>query len=390
MKWKQPEPVEGGIKIPTSWVFLHYYEAFNLLFRIENALRVFVYIVLKNELHEKWMEAVVPGSEEEKVTIISLAKKRMSQALSFGYLGYKITCPIMHLNSGELSRLILSDSYWKYFKSYFPGSKDIIKNKFDEIGSIRNSLAHFRPLQEDDINVIKQNSKHILLNVEQFLNQALNQNHIVPTNTTDDWYKSLKSLDSDLCKVRLYQSDDEQWIRISLYYQCPVIRTIDDTEILKSYRVLTIKSSAVLRQFPDITQHICYQSEYVFTPGITKDKNVEATKILSFVISKIKIQSHYQIIEKSLSDLTLKITTETECIKLDNLARGDVVYSAFIMTTLEEEKNQLHWNWYYPQLKTPVTEDDPPEYWGDLNLFGWSDIITSTQKYPWMTATISP
>ena len=45
MQWKQATIIAGGLDIPARWVYVHYYEAFNLLFRIENALRIFVYIV---------------------------------------------------------------------------------------------------------------------------------------------------------------------------------------------------------------------------------------------------------------------------------------------------------------------------------------------------------
>lgn len=98
MEWKQESPVEGGFSIPARWVYLMYYEAFNLLFRIENALRVFVYIVLKNELRDKWADAQVLADDEQGTTS-SIAKKRMGQAQTFGYLGHSIVCPVMHLNS---------------------------------------------------------------------------------------------------------------------------------------------------------------------------------------------------------------------------------------------------------------------------------------------------
>ena len=184
MKWKRAKPIKDGFNIPQRWVYLIYYEAFNLLFRIENALRIFVYIVLKNELRDKWADAVIDNDEQG--TLNSLAKKRMSQAQTFGYLGHTITCPVMHLNSGELTRLIVSEAYWKLFKPYFLGSKEIIKSKLDEIGSIRNSLAHFRPIRADDVDVIKQNSKHVLLGIERFLEQVLLQSDVVPTNTPDE------------------------------------------------------------------------------------------------------------------------------------------------------------------------------------------------------------
>ena len=109
-------------------------------------MRVFVYVIFKNEYREKWINLQVGNEGESEGTIGSIAKRRLSQSENYGYLGYNIASPIMHLTSGELTRLITSESHWKFFKKYFFGSKEIIRNKFEEIGTIRNALAHFRPI----------------------------------------------------------------------------------------------------------------------------------------------------------------------------------------------------------------------------------------------------
>ena len=121
MDWKQGEKVgNDAVKIPGRWLSLHYYEALNLLFRIENALRVFLYIVLKNQYKDKWAEIQISSEDENEGTISSIAKRRIGQSQTFGYLGHPIACPIMHLTSGEMIRLIISDAYWKYIQRIFP------------------------------------------------------------------------------------------------------------------------------------------------------------------------------------------------------------------------------------------------------------------------------
>jgi hypothetical protein len=47
MDWHQAKQVNEAVQIPDRWLHLHYYEALNILFRFENALRVFVYVILK-------------------------------------------------------------------------------------------------------------------------------------------------------------------------------------------------------------------------------------------------------------------------------------------------------------------------------------------------------
>ena len=389
MEWKQPVHAEdGSVNIPNRWVFLRYYEALNLLFRIENALRVFVYIVLKNKFKDKWADAQVKGDDEES-TVIALAKKRMGQAQTFGYLGHAIACPVMHLNSGELTRLIVSDAYWKLFKPYFLGSKEIIKNKLNESGSIRNSLAHFRPIRADDVDVIKQNSRHVLLGIEQFLNQVLMQDDAIPTNTPDEWYKNLKTLGTDQCTFRLQQSTDEKWIRISLDYTCSIIKK--DTKFREhvSYTVLTIKSSAVLTQHSEIAQDICYLSEQPTYPQMLEDNNANFGKTLSLVLSRSMLQSQHENLKKSLENLLHTIANETELIQQDNLARGQLIHSAIVNASFRKENDHGKWFWYFQGLFTPVVESDPPEYWGNLNFYQWEDFVAATDKYPWMPEAIS-
>lgn len=75
MKWEEPEKKDDSISIPGSWIYIHYYDAFNTLFRIENSLRVFVYVVLKNNLFDKWSTITITSDDSEKETIISIAKK---------------------------------------------------------------------------------------------------------------------------------------------------------------------------------------------------------------------------------------------------------------------------------------------------------------------------
>ena len=127
MEWEKAEVISKELnttyKIPNRWLFIHYYEALNILFRIENSLRVFVYAILKNTFYDDWTNIQIDISDDQKMTISAIAKKRIRQAQDFGYLGYEISSPLMHLNSGELIRMITSAEYWKYFSTYLRGKK---------------------------------------------------------------------------------------------------------------------------------------------------------------------------------------------------------------------------------------------------------------------------
>lgn len=64
-------------QIPDRWLKIHYYEAFNILFRIENALRLFVYIILKTTDLDKWADISITSEDGNETTIAKQAKKRM-------------------------------------------------------------------------------------------------------------------------------------------------------------------------------------------------------------------------------------------------------------------------------------------------------------------------
>ena len=57
MDWQKSSSSEDGtVVVPRSWLFTHYYDALNVLFRIENALRLFTYVVLKEQHGQKCSE----------------------------------------------------------------------------------------------------------------------------------------------------------------------------------------------------------------------------------------------------------------------------------------------------------------------------------------------
>jgi hypothetical protein len=51
---------------------------------MENALRVFVYVVLKNNFLERWTETALQTTDGDESTIAATAAKRVTQAKGFG------------------------------------------------------------------------------------------------------------------------------------------------------------------------------------------------------------------------------------------------------------------------------------------------------------------
>jgi hypothetical protein len=108
--------------IPGEWLPMHYFEALNCLFRIENALRLLIYIGLKREFEENWANITLFTDDSRSLNLKTIARERAAKDEQFEYLAEPLSCPLMYLTGGELVGIILADSYWRLFKRYFTGS----------------------------------------------------------------------------------------------------------------------------------------------------------------------------------------------------------------------------------------------------------------------------
>ena len=233
-------------------------------------------------------------SDDGDTTVSAVASRRKSQAATFGYLGYPVTSPLMYLTTGELIRIITADSYWKLFKSFFPGAKKVSEMKFDEISSVRNDLAHFRPLKPNDVETVKQNSKHILTTVEKQLYQLMACPDTVPSNTKAEWYQALNTLGTDLCQVHFKQSEDEEWIRIDLTFRSVVLEHRSFNPRFHSYTFLTTDGPSILKNHPDLSNILIYCSESMMGERVSRDGRARPSKTVSFGFARTAVESEWK------------------------------------------------------------------------------------------------
>ena len=286
MDWQEAKTSEGNsVLIPDRWLHLYYYEALNILFRFENALRVFVYVILKRELLDAWDTAAIA----EGGTIRSETKKRLAQAKDHGYLGYGVTSPMLYLNSGEILQILTSDAYWKHFARYFKASKAIVQTKLQEIGTVRNSLAHFRPIKADDIDLIKQNSKHILLAVEKCLTEITSISDVVPTNSKEDWYTQVKAIGNEHLSTSLFSSADQEWVRIELTYRVPTLSSDLYGPDFLFCKVANFRTEQVLNLFESLRKFCIYVSEAETYGSVRDDNTIDCRKRVSIVFAKNRL-----------------------------------------------------------------------------------------------------
>lgn len=386
MNWKEAKHKEENIyELPGDWLKIEYFEAINILFRVENSLRVFVYLILKNEFKDKWKDLAVTSDDTENSTIGAIAKKRISQDKNYAYLGYHLTSPLLYLTSGELIRVITSDKYWKFFKQYFLGSREIIKTKLDEIGNVRNSLAHFRPVKKGDIELVKQNSIHTLTEIEKTLFDFINCADIVPTNTEDKWYKEIITLGINECKLNFKQSKNEKWIKLQLSFTPPILLK---SEMYSSWKVktLNLKTDELLLNYPKLSKHCICASEIIPSSYAKNVNSYSLNKKIEFTFSRLTLEKDYLEIKTDIEEILLKISQEISLITQDNLARGKLI--EVITCTFSKEQSKDYYKLYAKQFCTEITDNNPVEFWGNLS-HTFKGFITSTEKFPWMNVNIS-
>lgn len=386
MNWNSAKNLdENNYELPGDWLKIEYFEALNILFRVENSLRIFVYIILKNEFKDKWKDLAVTSDDSETSTIGAIAKKRVAQDKNFAYLGYVMTSPLLHLTSGELIRIITSESYWKLFKNYFPGSKEIIKNKLDEIGNVRNSLAHFRPIKKGDIELVKQNSIHTLSEIEKTMHDFLNCRDTVPTNTDDIWYKELITIGIDECKISFKQSKKGEWIKLQLKFTPPIISKVRGWPGY-SARTFNLRVDNMLTLFKDLTSS-CISVNEINPSAYTPNPETHViSKFVEFTFSLKSIDKNYASIKADLENILLKIAQEIALIKEDNLARGKLI--EVVSCTYRKVPDSEYYDMKGGEFSTELEENSPVEFWGSLGYY-FSDFISRADKYPWMPVEVS-
>lgn len=386
MDWGKVEKSENeSIIIPSRWLHLYYYEALNILFRFENSLRVFVYTVLKNELKERWQDAALSGGGTIKIE----TKKRIHQSKDYGYLGYELPSPMLFLNSGELVDIITSETYWKFFAKYFKAYKSNVRTKLQEIGTVRNSLAHFRPIKEDDVQVIKQNTVHVLLGIEKLLSDITNINQFVPTNSKKNWYESIKLLSTKNVVIKLLQSESKDWISVKLSYSMATISSrFARVNYLRS-TVTNLRGDEVLNNFDLIKNNCIYLKEGILR-SVENDK-IKCQKVISIVFSDQVLSSSLDNILKGIKQLVDTIEDETAMVGNDIHARGSIIEAKDVIASyksLNSHPEKGYWVINTDKLSIDVATVSDVEYWGFMNVSS-SDFVCASSQYPWMPTAIS-
>lgn len=389
MEWGKIEKQEGYevYKLPDNWLYNHYYEALNILFKLENALRVFVYVVLKDRQKRKWTQTNLKSDDNESVSISSIAKKRKSQIMNQSYLGYVIDNPLVYLTTGELLGIILSQANWSSFKKYFQGNKSMIEYKLSEVSLFRNTLAHFRPIKKDDIEYYKHIIKQLFIGVDRCIDDVLSCDIPVPENLNEEWYKNITNLSQTNFAIQLTKSKSDEWIRISLKWRIKTIEKVSSYSSVDTYKVIDINGANVSNYLPDLLDDAIYMNELVSYPKINKG-TLMINKVLSFVLSRKNIENKYDTIIEELKRLELTIMKEEIMLKDNPNTLGEILEINKIRVNYKtEDKKQID-SCNCDILKSKVSNSKRSEFWGNYRIYT-DGFIVNAHRYPWIDIDIA-
>ena len=254
----------------------------------------------------------------------------------------------------------------------------------NEIGNVRNSLAHFRPLKKEDVELVKQNSNHTLSLIEKTIRDYISCPDIVPTNTDEDWYKELITLGIPEIEISFKQSKNGEWIKIFMVFRPPKLNEENSWIGYSIIRTVNLKTDNLLLNYPSFSKYIISCTERIPSCFVESPQNGKIEKIVSLTFSRKTLFGNYSKIKTEFEKILLEITKELALIKQDNLARGKLIE----VVDCYFEKTEKYYSLNAHQFDTELTEDTPVEFWGALN-YASRDFMTDTDKYPWMPVDIS-
>jgi GTPase Era involved in 16S rRNA processing len=140
----------------------------------------------------------------------------------------------------------------------------------------------------------------------------------------------------------------------------------------------------ILNSKKELCANVIYITERIRANIIkTEVKNIH--KVINFIISRENVARSDKLHEYFSSIITT-IEEETKMIIEDNDSQGKYVNS--VQSVASKYFEEGPWFFDDSSMKCEVSDFAVFEYWGDLSFN--SEIISDTEKYPWMPISIAP
>ncbi len=230
--WGLSERVDAyNWQIGANHIPLLYFDVYNLLFKLENALRMVVFVALKSSKGKDWLNAPIPTRDPKppdreeatarvpEPTIRMVANQRMQGLRAYSYLGERTSIPMMYLDFEQLVAILSDERNRASFNSILDGNVLTFANKLEEVRVIRNNLAHFRKVTVRDFHRLAGAVADIQPYIDRFL-------HELTEDDAGNYRDDLSGIDGLLAKasvdlggadtVSLAFARTEGWLRVTL------------------------------------------------------------------------------------------------------------------------------------------------------------------------------
>lgn len=122
-------------------------EGYRILFDLENNLREFVISQLFDAFGPNWEKTIENNSSVKETTVKWRSLKKETAGNS--WVSHDELPSICYSLFPEIKKLI--DAYWSIFEKYFK-PRSIFDGSFEALETLRNKIAHNRPLSDNDID----------------------------------------------------------------------------------------------------------------------------------------------------------------------------------------------------------------------------------------------
>jgi hypothetical protein len=380
---------DGKYEIPFYYLPTEYFDAFNILHRFENTLRIFVYSILKASLGGNWANTVMRDASKDKEdqkagqdTIHTVSKKIRNQLDTYGHIGILPLIPLLYLTMDDLVATIACKSNAKYFSSTFPASiEKVYEPKLKELVIIRNTLMHFRKINAEDIERLFFNIEDLMHPISDYLDDLVDleiSDEYIPTQD-DRWHSLWTSMITKrwrFSRVRLTYSKKRRWLKVNLHFK--------GVYIASERKYYNIDFSKTNKDLSSLLPQIIFYGNWSIGKWlvINKDETVSAgDQIITLCFSGRTFDEHHEDILAKVAYLIDEIENEYEKVssqddfvtKLAHLKVYDIPRES---SWLEEHEDGCRY------LEERIPQEDIPEDWSpEVYDTGFHEILMNS---PWV------
>ncbi len=291
----------------------------------------------------------------------------------------------MYLTAGELVGIILSPTYGKLFRKFFAGPENIISAKLQEIATIRNALAHFRPVTPAHVKILRENGSVVLQKFQSQLQALLftKKGRLIRSWKGSFVRPATENRTSIECRVG--QPREAGWTVMQLLTNAK-ISSASTSENTCSFMVEMVSLQRLLAAFPELQNSCVVAREWTSIPSWDGDSSLpKITKIIRLAFlgttespDKAFFSNDQFPTGASSSEMIIQSTK--------NLT------SKYRATATEQKIGDLQTRWKIQISKSISSEESQefPEDWSCISSDFEDDPLTSIPRYPWMHTDTSP